>query len=205
MSNLRLSGGENYIPSAEIKERVQELGAFYTDLYAGEPLVIISLISGAARFAIHLAEAIKNQRVEEIFYRTRKMDGIRSSGGLFIDGVPDVNIKGRNVLVVEDMDHTRETLAGVSERLKGQEPKRLDLACLLNNAESPKLVDTLPFDTINYAFETADVYSVGFGLDWDELYRNMLHISATRNIAGPGERELLVPIVPDEYAVTARG
>ncbi len=203
MNKLRLNGGEDFISSAEIADRTGELGRYYTELYKGEPLVVITLLSGAVRFAIHLGEAIDNPSIHEEYYRTKKMQGVRSAGGVLLDGMLDINITDMNALVVEDIDHTRETLAAVGERFRGSHPKRLDLVCLLNNVGSPKLVDELPFDDVQYAFDIANRFVVGHGLDWNGLYRNQRHISAAHNIAEVGEPELWVPMVPDEFRVAA--
>lgn len=209
MSSLRLSGGENFISSAEIASRTEELGRYYTDLYAGEPLVIIGLLRGAARFAVHLAESIDNPNIYEDFMRTKKMNGAHSLGKVSVLSEPDVlsnpdiDISDMNFLVVEDIDDTRETLSVVLPSLAHYKPKRLDLVSLFNKPTVPKLVDELPCDDIQYGFDIENVFVVGHGLDWKGRYRALAHASAAHNIAEAGEPEFWVPIVPNEYRLAA--
>jgi hypoxanthine phosphoribosyltransferase len=207
MSELRLSGHEDFIPSVDIDRRIKELGDHFTELYSGEPLIIIALLSGAVRFAVHLAEAIDNPSITETYYRTSKMTGVRSSGKVALSGMPDVDINGKNTLVVEDIDHTRETLLAAGDRFRSSNPKRLDLVCLLNNVNSPKFQGPQAlgelFDDIQYGFEIEDRFVLGFGLDYNGLYRPMSHVSAAHNVASAGDPELWVPIVQDENRVLA--
>ncbi len=204
MSNRRLSSGEDFIPRAEIAERTRELGRFYTERYNGEPVVVIALISGAVRFAVHLTEAIDNPEIIETYYRTKKMNGVRSHGKVALSGAPDIDIAGMNTLVIEDIDHTRETLLAVGERFRGNQPKRLDLVCLLNNVDAPKFPGNLTdfFDDVQYGFPIADRYVVGHGLDWNGHYRHLPHVSVAVNIAEPGQPEIMVPLVPNEFEPT---
>lgn len=202
MSELRLSGNENFISSAEIRDRTQELGRYFTELYDGEPVYVISLLEGAKRFGTHLGEAIDNPNMIEGSLRTQSMDGVQSLGTVTVED-RDFAIEDMSVLVAEDIDDKRITLSAVASFLRGKKPKRLDLACLFNKPTAQKITNILPFDDIQYGFNIENRFVVGHGLDWNGRYRALQHVSVAHNIADPHEPELWVPMVPDEYKIAA--
>jgi hypoxanthine phosphoribosyltransferase len=204
MSKLRLSGHEDFIPSAEIRERTKELAAHYTDLYRGEEFVLLTVLNGAAVFGMELGQEIDNPDIIVDFARMRSMTGTRQEAPLYLVE-PDVHIKDRNVLVVEDIDDTRYTLSTLLPRLRDHNPKRLDLVSLLNKPDADKVMETLPCDDVQYGFQIASRFVVGRGLDWEGKYRMLPHISVVENIALPGEPEFYVPVVYDERKVPASG
>lgn len=197
MDSLRLSGGEDFISTIEIAERTQDLADYYTDLYGNEELVMLVVLKGAARFGLNLSGAINNPNIVEDFVRTKSMDGARQGEVRYLIE-PEEHIKGRNVLVVEDVDDTRNTLSLLMPRLKDQAPKRLDLVSLLDKPFVDKVVDDLPCDDIKYGFRIADRFVVGHGLDWNGLYRAQTHISVAENIARNGQENFWVPLVAEE-------
>lgn len=202
MADLKLSGGEDYIPSAEIMRRIGEMGDRFSERYASdEELVILTVLQGGARFASHLGEQIKHPRVTEAFTRLGCPDGLQQSKPSILAEVSSVHVKGKAVLVVDTLERTRASMAMLLPRILDHRPSRLDYTALVNNVESPKVTEELDCGEVDYGFEIPDRFVLGFGLDWDGLYRNMRHITAARNIGGdePGS-EIWVPIIDKEPA-----
>jgi hypoxanthine phosphoribosyltransferase len=203
MNELRLSGNENFIPSAEIADRTLDLAEFYSDLYGHDDLVVLMVLKGGVRFGQNLTLAIDNPNIVEDYVRMQSMNGTERLGTPRYLIEPEENIKGRNVLVVEDIDDTRHTLSHLLPRLRDQSPKRLDLVSLFDKPEVEKAVDELPCDDIKYGFRIANSFIVGHGLDWNGRYRSMGHISVAHNTSPSGKPKFWVPIVTDEYKIAA--
>lgn len=197
MSELRLGSGEDFISSAEIAERTSALADYYTDLYRGEDLVILTVLKGAARFGLNLGTMIRNPKTVEDFVRMKSMEGTTQHEPVYLIE-PEENIKGRNVLVVEDIDDSRTTLSKLMPRLRDQGPARLDLVSLLDKPTVEKVVEDLPCDDIEYGFKIADRFVVGHGLDWNGLHRGLAHISVAHNVSIEDGEEYWVPLVPEE-------
>jgi hypoxanthine phosphoribosyltransferase len=204
MSELRLSGDENFIPSAEITERTADLAHFYDLLYGNDEVIVISVLHGAVRFAQNLTGAMRNPNVIEDSVRVSSMRGTEHVEPTLLKDT-DVHIKGLNVLVVEDIDDTRSTLNFLLPRLRDRSPKRLDLVSLLNKPTAEKIVDELDADSTNYGFSIVDEFVVGHGLDWKQIstgkqyWRSLNHISLAVNVGGEAEEDQFwVPEVMSE-------
>lgn len=204
MSELRLSGDENFIPSAQIAARTAELAKFYDDLYGNDEVVIITVLQGAARFAQNLTGAMQNPNIIEENVKVTSMNGTEHIEPALTKDTK-VHIKGLNVLVVEDIDDTRKTLDFLLPRLRDRRPRRLDLVSLLNKPTAEKVTGELEADTVNYGFDIDNKFVVGHGLDWEQLstekqfYRSLTHISVAVNIGGEDLLDqFYIPVVARE-------
>lgn len=199
-TNLRLVEGiEDYIPKHEIDARTEDLADFYRDLYGDEELVLIAVLNGASPFASNLGMGICSQYLISDTIKMSSMNGNRTTNKVTPVKRPDQDIKGKNVLIVEDIDDTRRTLVAIGELLLPFKPKRLDLVSLLNKPTAEKVITNEElgdiFDDINYGFEIENRFVVGHGLDWNQRYRLLGHITVAHNTASPGEEPFYEPIV----------
>ncbi len=207
MAELRLSGGELYIPSAEIADRTQRLANYYDGLYGENEVAVLTVLNGASHFAHNLTRAMRNPLVLEDTVRVKSMSGDESVDPTLIKE-PDIHIKGMDVLVVEDIDDTRKTLNFLLPRLRDQRPRSLSLVSLLIKPEKEKVTDELDADDVQYGFSIVNEFVVGHGLDWNDpetekqYYRSLGHITTAFNRNGPGQKKFFVPTVPREPSIT---
>ena len=160
------------IDEKTLKDRIAELGAQISKDYAGEELVIICLLKGAAYFATELTQHITVPMRIDFVKASSYGAGTKSSGKVDIQYDTSRNVAGKNILLVDDVIDTGFTLREVSELFSHRNPKSLKVAVMLDKKER-RIVKMLP----HYAgFEIPDEFVVGFGLDYDEEYRNLPYI-----------------------------
>ena len=154
------------LSEAEIQARVKTLGEGISRDYAGESLVLVGLLKGITFFLADLARAIT---------RPLAIDYLSIAGpnsapdGITIAKHLDIDLRGRHVLLVEDIVNTGLTLNFVLRHLREQQPASLEICALLDKAERRMAA----VDTRYVGFEIPNEYVVGYGLDHRELYRNL--------------------------------
>jgi hypoxanthine phosphoribosyltransferase len=159
------------ISADQLRARIKELGAELTELYAGETIVCIGVLKGSALFLADLIREIDTP-LEIDFLGVSSYQGTTSSGVVRITHDLRSSIEGRNVLIVEDIVDTGLTLSYLLRNLSSRNPKSLRVATLLDKPSRRKV--EVPID---YAgFQIPDEFVIGYGLDLDELYRNLPYI-----------------------------
>jgi hypoxanthine phosphoribosyltransferase len=158
---------EILITKAAIDKRVSELAEAISRDYEGKELILIGVLKGAFIF---MADLIRQLR------RPCKIDFVRlasygtvtmSSGSIMITKDIETPIKGTDVLIVEDIVDTGLTLSFLVERLKERDPRSLKVCVFLDKKERRKV----PFEADYIAFDIQDCFVVGYGLDFNEMYR----------------------------------
>jgi hypoxanthine phosphoribosyltransferase len=161
---------EILIDEESLQQRVRQLGAQISHDYAGEDLLLICILRGSVVFMVDLMRQITVPHSIDCMAISSYGAGARSSSGnvrLTLD--LQTNIEGRNVLLVEDIVDSGHTIAHVLEMLGTRRPKSLKVCALLDKAERREVV--VPIDY--RGFNIADKFVFGYGLDLDELYRNL--------------------------------
>jgi hypoxanthine phosphoribosyltransferase len=162
---------EPFIDEAKLQARVQELGAQIRSDYGDETIVCIGVLKGSILFLADLVRAIGGN-VELGFLGVSSYSGTESTGAVRITHDLRTSIEGRHVLVVEDIVDTGLTLEYLYQTLSVRKAKTLKVASLLDKP-SRRVVDV----NVDYVgFEIPDAFVVGYGLDLDELYRNLRYI-----------------------------
>jgi len=164
------------LSQSEIQGRVQELGARISADYAGESLVLVGLLKGVTFFLADLARAITRPLVIDYLSVALPDD---SPEGIHFDRSLDIDIRGRHVLLIEDIVNTGFTMDFVLEYLSSQEPASLAVCALLDKSERR----IVPVDLRYVGFDIPNEYVVGYGLDHRELYRNLPFICVLRRSA----------------------
>ncbi len=161
---------EILIPEEELQTRIAELGEEISRDYAGEDLLLICILRGGVFFLVDLMRHISTPHMVDFMAISSYGVGARSSNGnvrLTLD--LQTNIRGRNVLLVEDIIDSGHTIASVLEMLETRQPKTLRVCALLDKA-ARREVD-IP---IHYrGFDIEDKFVFGYGLDLDEYYRGL--------------------------------
>ncbi len=158
------------ISAEEIARRVKELGSQITRDYAGRPVVFIGILKGAFIFLADLVRAVDLPDLEIDFVRLSsygKSD--TSSGEVKITKDIELTIKGKDVIVVEDIVDTGYTLEYFQEVLKLHEPRSVRICCLIDKAERRKARIKIDY----CGFKIPKGFLVGYGLDFAEKYRHL--------------------------------
>lgn len=166
--------GEILIEQEPLQQRVAELGQQISKDYAGEDLLLICLLRGAVLFLTDLMRHIDIPHAIDFMAVSSYGEGAReSSGAVRITMDIRTDIRDRNVLIVEDIIDSGNTLTSVMELLQSRHPKTLK-ACTLLDKTSRREVDV----PIHYVgFDIKDKFVFGYGLDLDEYYRDLPYIA----------------------------
>ena len=155
----------------EVNARVRELGQQISKDYEGEEVHIICILKGAVFITTELAKRITIP-VTLDFMSVSSYQGTTSTGAVKIIKDLDHIIEGKNVIIVEDIIDTGRTLNYLINMLKNRNPKSIRLCTLLDKPDR-RVVDV---DVDYVGFEIPDEFVVGFGLDYDQKYRNLPYI-----------------------------
>jgi hypoxanthine phosphoribosyltransferase len=174
----------------DIRRRIEELGRDITGDYEGRAPVLISVLKGGSVFLadlmrrVHLPIAIDYMSISRYGGATESMGRVRIVKDL------EVDIGGRDVLVVEDIVDTGLTLSYLITVLESRHPASVEVCALLD--KSVRRITPLP---IRYmGFDCPDVFVVGYGLDFQERYRNLPDILAVQDLSAlAADPDLLVP------------
>jgi hypoxanthine phosphoribosyltransferase len=152
----------------QIEQRVQQLGAEITRDFAGQSLVLLGVLKGAAIFLADLARAISLDCTFD-FISAASYRGTESSGAVQVLQFLNQSIENRAVLLVEDVLDTGITLNHLKKFLLTQQPAMLKIAALLDKP-SRRLQ---PIEGDYIGFTIPDHFVVGYGMDLCEQYRNL--------------------------------
>lgn len=161
-----------FIDAARIHARVAEMGAeIRKDSGPDTPVHLIAVLKGAFIFLADLARAIPGD-VSLDFISVSSYAGKSSSGEVRLLKDLDRSIEGRHVIIIEDIVDTGLTLSYLQEILHARDPKSVKTACLLSKPSRRKV--DVPVEYIGFTIE--DRFVVGYGLDYDEQYRQLPYI-----------------------------
>jgi hypoxanthine phosphoribosyltransferase len=163
--------GEVLIAAAPLQRRVRDIGRRISVDYAGKDLLLVGLLRGSTMFLADLLRYV-DIAVAIDFMATTSYVGRDSSGVVRLLKDLDHPIEGKHVVVVEDIIDTGLTLNYVLRTLRARQPASLEV-CTLLNKPARRLIE-LP---IKYTgFDIPDAFVVGYGLDYNQRYRNLPHI-----------------------------
>ena len=158
------------IPEEEVNARIEELGKKISEEYAGKQVHLICVLKGGVFFMCELAKRITVPVSMDFMSVSSYGDGTKSSGVVKIAKDLDETLEGKNVLIVEDIIDSGRTLAYLIEVLKQRGPKDIRLCTLLDKPERRVKKQV----TVDYTcFTIPDEFVVGYGLDYDQKYRNL--------------------------------
>jgi len=155
------------ISETQISEKIAEVAARLNT--QGKPLFIVVILKGAICFASDLIR--KLEIPFELEFITAKSYGMRGTkpGTLSLEGIENLHIHGKDVLLIDDICDTGKTLSHVVSKLKDLDPKSVTTLVLLEKRTSrPR-----PFKPDQSCFQIEDLFVVGYGLDYKESYRGL--------------------------------
>ena len=159
------------ISAEEIHAKVQELGKKIDAHYANsdKELVLIGLLRGSVIFMADLCRAIRKEHELDFITVSSYGGGITSTRDVKILKDLDGEIHGKDVLIIEDIIDSGNTLSKVLEILSTRQPNSIEL-CTLISKPSRREID---LDVKFLGFEVEDKFIVGYGLDYDQKYRHI--------------------------------
>ena len=160
-----------YIRAAQIQEEVARLGAQMNADYAGKNPLFIAILNGSFMFASDLFKELTVD-AEICFIKLASYKGTRSTGNVITSIGLDESLKGRHVVIVEDIVDTGKTRYEFLPQLTNQQPASLRIAALLHKPEA--LVHPLTIDYLG--FTVPNKFLLGYGLDYDGHGRNLKEI-----------------------------
>ena len=162
------------ITKEELQKKVKELGVEITEDFKNEnePLIVIGLLKGSIVFMADLIREIKLPLEIDFIEASSYREGTQSSREVKILKDLRSTISGKNVLVVEDIIDSGFTLKKVLQILGSRNPKKISLCTLLDKPERREV----EVDVQYVGFEIPNEFVVGYGLDFNENYRNLEYI-----------------------------
>lgn len=157
----------------EVDKRIAEVAAMINRDYVGKEVHLICILKGGVFFTCELAKRLTVPVSMDFMSVSSYGSGTESSGVVRIVKDLDESIAGKNVLIVEDIIDSGRTLAYLIEILKQRNPESIHLCTLLDKPER-RVKKQVKVDYT--CFEIPDEFVVGFGLDYDQKYRNLPYI-----------------------------
>ena len=160
----------------EIVEICKNIGKQLTEKFAGKNPIVSCVLKGAAPFHSELIKHL-DMDIETDYIQVKSYVGTESTGKINIKKDLDFDIAGRDVIIVEDIVDTGITLSCLKTELKKRKPHSLTFVALLDKPSRRKV----KFDADYVGKTIEDLFVVGFGLDYNEKYRNLKDVCDFEN------------------------
>ena len=157
----------------QIQNKIKELGVILTEEYADKNPIIVGVLKGVAIFYADMIRQIKVP-CQMDFMWISSYAGSHSTGNMMVRQDLSADIKDRHVLILEDIFDTGNSLDFTVKHLKSREPASIKICTLLDNPERRNPRVTLKADYTG--FTIPNHFVVGYGLDYNEKYRNLPYI-----------------------------
>jgi hypoxanthine phosphoribosyltransferase len=155
-----------------LQRRISELGEEISADYAGRDLLLVGVLKGAVFFMADLMRGLTIPCEIDFMAISSYGDSTDSSGVVRILKDLDINIEGRDVLVVEDIIDSGLTLSYLMRNLEAREPASLEICALLTKPERREIEVPVRY----VGFEIPNRFVIGYGLDFAERYRNLPYV-----------------------------
>ena len=167
------------IPEEEVEKRICEIAAQISKDYEGKSVHLICILKGSVMFMSELAKRITVPHTMDFMSCSSYGSGTVSKGIVNIAKDLDEPIEGRDALIVEDIIDSGNTLSYLIEILGKRKPASLRL-CTLLDKPSRRVHHEVKVDYT--CFQIEDLFVVGYGLDYDQRYRNLPYVGVIENV-----------------------
>jgi hypoxanthine phosphoribosyltransferase len=164
------------ISQQRIEERLNELAKEITAYYKGEELLVICILKGSIMVMSDLCKKLELPLYMDFMQVSSYGDDTKSSGRINVKKDIESDIKGKNVLVIEDIIDSGRTLHHLVDFLNEREPKSLNIFTLLDKPDRREF----EVDVKWTCFEIPDEFVVGYGLDYSQRYRNIPYVGVLK-------------------------
>ena len=165
------------ITKEEIQARVAQLGKVLSEEYAGKDPIVVGVLKGVVIFYADLIRAM-SVPCEMDFMWVSSYEGTSSTGSMVVKRDISADIKDRHVLILEDIYDTGNSLNFVYHHLQEKKPASIKICTLLDKPSRRKPGITLKADFVG--FEVPNEFVVGYGLDYNERYRNLPYVGVLK-------------------------
>lgn len=166
------------ITEDQIKKRINEMGTKLTDRFKSEPVVAICILKGSLMFFSDLIREMKTDLVCEFMGLSSYHNSSISSGEVKMTLDINTSVAGKHVLIVEDIVDSGLTMNFLQQILKARKPKSVTTVALLHKPDAQK--EACELDMVG--FKIPNDFVVGYGLDYQGLYRNLPFIGLVGNL-----------------------
>lgn len=174
--------GRPIVTQEEMRARIRELGRQIASDYTGKELILVGVLKGAYAFYADLARAIRIPLRVDFLVVTSYGGGANTSGKVKMVTDLTENVANKHVLLVEDIVDSGLTVQHLTKKLSQRKPRSIKICTLLNKPER-RLVNV----TVDYVgFNIPNQYVVGYGLDYQQKYRNLPYLAVLDNVEDGG-------------------
>ena len=160
----------------QIEARVKELGEQISNDYEGKALIAVGILRGSVVFFSDLMRQVKIPMEIDFMAVSSYGKGSTSTGSVQIKYDMQEDIRGKHLLIIEDIIDSGWTLHNLTEQLRGRQPESINICCLLNKPDRREV--EVPVKYIG--FDIPDEFVVGYGLDYASKYRNYEHVGVLK-------------------------
>ncbi|HBM15000.1 MAG TPA: hypoxanthine phosphoribosyltransferase [Lentisphaeria bacterium] len=172
MDNFEIETPRQLVGKEKIAERIEELGKQITSDYKGRDLTIVCIMKGCIPFVADLMRHIDIPFKIDTIQATSYHGGTETSGTVIILQDSTIDIKDQYVILVDDILDTGKTMMKIIEQFRGKKPKDIKICVLLDKPS--RRTEAVQADY--YGFQIPNKFVVGYGLDYNEYYRNLPYI-----------------------------
>lgn len=173
MAEKEYAFGEILINEEQLAARIAEVGKQITEEFAGQEVLMVGILKGSVPFLADLIRKVDLDVKIDFMSVSSYGASTKSSGVVRILKDLDTGIEGRNVIIVEDIVDSGLTLQYLKEYLSGRKPNCLKICTLLDKPEGRRV----EIEPDYKCFTVGNQFIVGFGLDYNQSYRNLPYIS----------------------------
>jgi hypoxanthine phosphoribosyltransferase len=160
----------------EIQSKVVELGKLISEDYRGDDLLLVGVLKGAFVLMADIARAITTPAEFDFMAVSSYGSSTRTSGIVRILKDLDLDIEGRNIVIIEDIVDSGLTLSYLLRNLKGRKPRSFAICALITKPE----VQEVHLDIRYHGFAISPAFVVGYGLDYRQRYRNLPYVGTLK-------------------------
>jgi hypoxanthine phosphoribosyltransferase len=176
LTELNSDIGEILITEDEIQSKVAEVAKEITEDYRGRDLLLVGVLKGAFMLMSDLARHVQVPLELDFMAVSSYGSATKTSGIVRILKDLDLDISGRDVLIVEDIIDSGLTLSYLIKNLRARRPASLEVCALLSKPD----VQKVDLDVRYHGFAIPPVFVVGYGLDYGERYRNLPYVGTLK-------------------------
>lgn len=165
--------GTVMITQEQISERAAQIGREIKKDFDGEPVVLVGILRGAVMWMVDIMKNVNLDMVIDFMAVSSYGSSTKSSGVVRINKDLDTDVAGKNVIIVEDIVDSGTTLSYLRGYFENREAKAVKICTLLDKPSGRKV----DIDVDYIGFTVDDRFIVGYGLDYDQRYRNLPYIT----------------------------
>jgi hypoxanthine phosphoribosyltransferase len=173
--------GRPIVTQEQMRARIREMGRQITNDYAGKDLILIGVLKGAYAFYADLARAIRISMRVDFIVVTSYGSRSKSSGKVKLVSDLTENVKGKDLLLVEDIIDSGLTISYLMKTLAKRKPRSIKVCTLLSKPERRVVNVAIDYE----GFRIPNKYVVGYGLDYQQKYRNLPYLAVLDKVDEP--------------------